>query len=213
MSRTRKATSWFIDWVQGLDTRGAIPLEDLGLAHEERVEYGPSSWLTLPRIARVIPFSRDDVFIDFGSGKGRVVYMAALYYPFKRVIGVEISSALNDIARTNVERNRRRLRSKQVELVTSDALLYEVPRDLTIAYFFCPFTGTIFDGVLDRIRLSLHNPTDRRLWIIMQGPLAGPRAADCDRCNEALRTAPWLRQVGMTVSTGHSLTMYQACNG
>ena len=33
----------------------------------------------------------DDVFVDFGSGKGRMVYIATHSYPFKKVIGVDIS--------------------------------------------------------------------------------------------------------------------------
>ena len=62
-----------------------------------------------------------DVFVDFGSGKGRVVYQGARY-PFARVVGVEISEDMNRVARENVERMRAQLRSREVELVTSDVL-------------------------------------------------------------------------------------------
>ena len=47
-----------------------------------------------------------DVFLDIGCGMGRAVYQAAANYPFKRVIGVELSHELTQAARRNIERNR-----------------------------------------------------------------------------------------------------------
>ena len=47
----------------------------------------------------------DDVFIDLGSGMGRMVLEAARY-PFKRVIGVELVEQLHDLARANLASTR-----------------------------------------------------------------------------------------------------------
>ncbi len=44
-------------------------------------------------------------FLDFGSGKGRMV-IAAATLPFRRVLGVEISDRLLQEARRNVEAMR-----------------------------------------------------------------------------------------------------------
>jgi hypothetical protein len=110
------------------------------------------------------------VFIDFGSGKGRVVYQAA-QFPFKRVIGVEIAEELTGIARYNVDHNRDRLKCGEVELVTNDAVSYEVPDDVTVAYFYHPFEGQIFARVIDNLVASLdRNP--RRLRIIYVYPMS-----------------------------------------
>lgn len=99
-----------------------------------------------------------DVFVDFGSGKGRIVYQAARY-PLKRVIGVEISEKLNEIASANIEQNRSRLRCQDVELVTCDAADYGIPDDMTIAYFIYPFAGETFRHVIENIVDSLvRNP-------------------------------------------------------
>lgn len=35
-----------------------------------------------------------------------------------------------------------------MEVVTSDALSWSVPADLSVAFFFCPFLGEVFDGVI-----------------------------------------------------------------
>jgi precorrin-6B methylase 2 len=148
----------------GIQTGRVVQLEELGLDAPHRVRHQPSGWLNLRRILRKSEVSEDDVFIDFGSGMGRVVFQAAADYPFKRVIGVELSSELNDIAKANVRAARRRLRCRHIELVRSDALDYELPDDVSIAYFNNPFTGEIFEAVLQKIVASLErNPRPFRI--------------------------------------------------
>ncbi len=86
-----------------------MTLEELGLKADDGVFYKPSGWLTLRRILRARDVSSDDVFVDFGSGMGRILLLA-VQYPFRRVVGVELSEELNEIAKANVAANRRRQR-------------------------------------------------------------------------------------------------------
>lgn len=171
------------------DTGGKISLEELGLPAEERIYYLPTPWLSFRQAMRHLDVGADDVFADIGSGKGRVVLMAAAGYPFKRVIGVELSEELNRVARTNVERNRERLRCRDVELVTTDALEWEVPDDLTIAYFYYPFYGPTFKAVVDRLVASVdRNP--RRLRVVYNCPKDAKMLLGTGRARElaSLRT-------------------------
>jgi hypothetical protein len=150
-------------------TSGVITPEELGLAHPERLEYAPTPWFGLRRALPVEWVRSDDVFIDFGSGMGRVVFQAAAYYPFKRVIGIELSRKLHEIAQGNIDRNRDRLRCQDVQLVNGDAAAYEIPDDVTVAYFFNPFTGQTFSAVIDRLLTSVaRNP--RSVRIVYQNP-------------------------------------------
>ena len=75
-----------------MDTTGTIATEELGIRDTDglRSRYEPSPWLSLRSALRVCKVTPGDVFIDLGSGKGRVVLQAA-EYPFKRVLGVELS--------------------------------------------------------------------------------------------------------------------------
>jgi len=148
----------------GIDTEGIVPLVALGLAHRDRVSYTPSDWFTVRSALKALTVRPDDVLIDFGCGKGRVVLMAARY-PFKRVIGVDVSGALISIARRNVARNADRLRCKDIALIQADAADYEVPDDVTIAYFYKPFTGETFAKVVDQLLASLER-RPRRLQVI-----------------------------------------------
>jgi SAM-dependent methyltransferase len=137
----------------------------------DRIGYVASAWRTLPRAFRHIGVSADDVFIDFGCGKGRVVHQAAKR-PLKKVIGIEVSAPLAEVASELIEEHRDEYRCEDVEIVVADAREYRVPDDLTIAYFFHPFFGEVFDQVLEDIIGSIdRNP--RRVSIIY----AFPRAA------------------------------------
>ena len=144
----------------GIKTSGEIKPEELGFPGGEHYRgglYRPSSWVVLRHVFKTFPVTKADVFVDYGSGMGRVLIFAARQ-PFKRVLGVEMSEDLNRVARENIERNRDRFRCGDVEVVTADATEWRVPDDLTVAYFYCPFPPQVFDQVLRQLFASL----DRR---------------------------------------------------
>lgn len=122
--------------------------------HPDRVWYQPSGWTFLRRGLRGYSVTSDDVFVDFGSGKGRVLYQAAKY-PFACVIGVEISDDLAAISRANLERNTDSFQCTNIEVVVSDACDFRVPDDMSVAYFYDPFVGDTFRCVIDNIVRSI----------------------------------------------------------
>ena len=138
----------------GIRTEGDIDLEDLGVAARDRLGYEGSHWVGVRRALRRLAVTRADVFADFGSGKGPAVLVAATF-PFRRVIGVEISDELTRSARANLERSRLRARAGAVEFVTADVLEYEIPDDLSVVYLYNPFTGLLFARFLERLLRSL----------------------------------------------------------
>ncbi len=150
-ARSRREVATFLDRRLGIETEGEVGLEQLGVAGEDRNQYQPARWLALRRILPATEVGSNDVFIDFGSGKGRVVCQAARRYSCRRVIGVELSADLNAVAQANVARQRAQFRCQDVELVTCDVLDYEIPDDVTIAFFNNPFTGAVFASVIDRL--------------------------------------------------------------
>jgi SAM-dependent methyltransferase len=169
--------------LRGLHTSQVVQLATVGLAHPERVDYHPSGWLSLRALLRRSEVGPDDVFADIGAGKGRVVYQAARRYGLKRVIGVELSPELAGQARANLKRHRRRLRCHDVEIVTSDALAWEVPDDLTIAYMFRPFTGATFRGVVHNL-IASYDRSPRRLRILYVKPEDHASLMDTGRIRE-----------------------------
>jgi 16S rRNA G966 N2-methylase RsmD len=152
----------------GIETGGVVRLRDLGLAAQDRIDYVPSEWLGLRRVFRDIEVREDDVLLDLGAGKGRAVLVAAAR-PFKRIVGVELSDELSAVARENVRRCLGRLRCRNIEIVTSDVLDYDIPDDVTVVFLYAPFTGTVFSRVVAKVLASVdRNP--RRLRMIYSYP-------------------------------------------
>lgn len=125
-----------------------------------------------------------DVFVDFGSGMGAALRMAA-QYPFKKIIGVEISSKLTEIARELLEREKGKLVCKNIALIVTNAADYTLPGDATVLFFNNPFSGAVLAGVLENVRHSLtENP--RKITIIVKAP---------QHFEEIPDTRNWLRRV------------------
>jgi 16S rRNA G966 N2-methylase RsmD len=186
-----------------LETEGEIRLEELDLAGPDRVKYEAAAWSILPRILPAREVSGDDVFIDYGSGMGRIVYEAAARYPFKRVIGLELSDQLNQIARSNLDRNSERLRCSNVQLITADAVEYEPPPDVTVAFFYNPFNGGIFETAVNRL-LAV---AERRLRIIYRYPVEHELLMRDGRLTEHKRLRGW--RPGKAWSFSNTTIMYE----
>ena len=193
-----------------IETSEEVGLEELGIAARDRKYYKPTGWLTLRRVLPRREVSSEDVFIDYGSGMGRVVFQAAASYPFRRVIGLELSERLNEIARANVERNRERLRCRDVEIVTADALAYELPPDVTVAFFANPFTGDLFGAVIDRLLEGLDRHP-RRLRLIYHNPVEHERLMATGRVRPVRRLRGW--RPGADWSRSNSTRMYEVLPG
>lgn len=137
----------------------------LGINNPECNWYIPISYPSFKSVMKHIKIERgQDVFIDYGAGKGRAVLLASTF-PFKRVIGVELVPELAAIARENLRKASKRLRCQQVEIVTADAPEYSLPDDTTIIHFFNPFEGEILSRVAHNIKASLLK-SPRQLTII-----------------------------------------------
>jgi predicted RNA methylase len=183
-------TNFLFDRRFGTRTSGVVELAELGLASEERVEYKPSGLLFLRRILPPREVNERDVFLDYGAGMGRVILQAA-QYPFRRVIGVELSEQLAQTARENIERNAERLRCKDVTVVCSDAVEYEPPDDVTVVYLYNPFTGSIFARVLTKLIESVDR-APRMVRIIYANPVEEAALLETGRVRHA-RTARGMR--------------------
>jgi hypothetical protein len=86
----------------GIQTVDNIGLDVLGLEHPERGHHIPTSYFEFRAMEDFIRLTgSNEVFLDYGAGLGRAVILASML-PFRRVIGVEIWSALATRARENI---------------------------------------------------------------------------------------------------------------
>lgn len=181
----------------GIDSLDIVPIEELGVTDRQYHQYVATEYRTFRRLMRAVPIRAGrDVFLDYGSGKGRVLVMAATY-PFAKVIGVEFSPELCEVARDNVARVRGKLHCATIEVVTMNAREYEVPPEVTTLYFFNPFHGEILDGVLENVRRSIV-AGPRQISILCNYPARGlPFEAQISRCD----WLPVRREIPLTRGT------------
>lgn len=155
----------YFEWKLGISTGGIVTSEALGYGSGDLHRYDPSWYGSVQAILRALPLDAGGgVFVDFGSGKGRVLVLAAMY-PFRQVIGIERSAALNACAGRNLERARRWMACRRVDIVPVDAATYEIPADATVLYFQNPFSGATLDAVLEHIKVSLMR-APRRVFVV-----------------------------------------------
>jgi SAM-dependent methyltransferase len=169
----RSLSAALMDRRWGIETSQEADLATLGLDDAHRVRYEPSSWWDLRRAMRVSDVHDDDVFLDLGSGKGRVVLQAA-QYRFRRVIGVEISPQLTAVAERNLAKVRPHVRAGSVELVTADVVDYRIPDDVTVIYIYNAFRGPVFEAAIAQIIASVDR-APRRVRLIYRTALEHER--------------------------------------
>ena len=159
-----------------VDTGGIIQLNKLSIPGSTW-ECGAPYWAIEPELfARLVGepaiSHRDFTFIDFGSGKGRALLLAS-EFPFKKVIGVEFSPELHEIAQRNIRTFRsERQQCREIELVCTDALQYPLPDGPGVYYFFNPFVKEIMEGVVARIERS-YRERPREIYVLYANALFG----------------------------------------
>ena len=144
----------------GTDTAGSVEPDRLGIADDvargEAILYLPSplrvtNWM-LDNVG-VDPASR--TFVDLGCGKGRVLLVAA-QRPFRRVVGIEVSEQLADVAADNAERyTGPPPRRAGIDVVTADVTTVDLPATDLLIHAYHPFGTPILAGVLGRLDESL----------------------------------------------------------
>ncbi len=107
--------------------------------------------------------------VDYGSGKGRIMVVAA-YYGFKKITGVDFSQSLCNEAEINIEKIKPLFPSTEFEIFCEDAVNYPIKNDDTVFFFFNPFDEVVMLHVVKNILYSLKkNP--RKIYIVYVNPL------------------------------------------
>jgi SAM-dependent methyltransferase len=149
------------DRLHNVDTRGLVRLDQLRIdsgnaAHGLKYE-GVDPRLFRAIFARLPIRHQDFTFIDFGSGKGRALFLAS-EMPFRRVVGVEFAPELHRVAVQNVSRFRSKAaKHAPIEPVLADASAFPIPPEPCIFFFHNPFDETVLETVLKNIQRSLED--------------------------------------------------------
>ena len=120
----------------------------------------PTPYDKLQRIIDYLKLQQNDVFVDFGCGKGRAVFFVGMQR-LKKIIGVELDTNLADIAKKNLEKVR--FNNTPIEIINADAATFDV-KEGTIFFMYNPFGPNTVKKVIDSIKKTLVvNPREIRI--------------------------------------------------
>jgi hypothetical protein len=157
----------------GVETSTRVHLTDLKIDSPNWIYaggYWPTSTAIIHEALSALPIRYEDfVFVDFGSGKGRVLLQAS-DLPFRRIIGVEFSPELHNIAVSNIGRYKSDSQQcRKIESVCMDFIQFEIPREPLVAFLYNPSSEAITAALANNIAQSLmENP--RELWVLYVTP-------------------------------------------
>ncbi|MHB9154869.1 MAG: SAM-dependent methyltransferase [Endomicrobiales bacterium] len=160
------------------------PVEDDSI-HEDAACYQATAGSHVEAMLEYLRLGPEDVFVDLGCGKGRVMCRVAMER-VKKVVGVELRKELYEAAR-EIMRGVRPV--SPVEVYQEDAAGF-LSTDGTVFYLFNPFGGNTVREVVKNIRESLRlNP--RSIRIVYNNCVHG----------EYLESADWLVKEGRVPGT------------
>jgi SAM-dependent methyltransferase len=172
-------------WERRLNTRTASWDAISVPAPSDSLGYEGTPYLMLVEVFRHLKLRMNDVFVDVGCGKGRVLLMA-LQSAVGVAVGVELDPGFLEAARLNLEGNaadpdRYDLFQGPVQDFNFDAA--------TVLFLFNPFGAATMREMLDRVAASLRR-RPRELRIVYVNPVEEAVLAETSWLK---RTEVWLR--------------------
>lgn len=168
------------DTSYGVDTGGEIAQTELDVKEKNWIHgsaYVPMSPIAFAKTLAELELDQKadgTTFMDLGSGKGRVLLMAAAL-PWKRIIGVEFSPSLAELSRDNVRKYKGAKKCADITVETADATKYPLPSGPLLVFMYHPFDETIMAAVAANLTRSLEadprnirvlyfKPVHREVW-------------------------------------------------
>ncbi|HEV2417844.1 MAG TPA: class I SAM-dependent methyltransferase [Terriglobia bacterium] len=160
----------------GVETGTPLHRTDLGIKSENLIHaqsYGTIAADDFHSAMRRVDIDyKTFTFIDLGSGKGRVLFLAS-DYPFAEIIGVEISSRLHAVAVENVKRYQNPLQKcKRIELIQADIGAYQLPKGPLFCFLYNPCEQPIMAVVIENTVRSLRQ-SPRFAYVVYFNPRFG----------------------------------------
>jgi SAM-dependent methyltransferase len=159
------------DRERGIETAAEVMLEAVGISGADaargNVIYRPiTEALFRESIAALDIDVATFTFLDIGSGKGKVLFMAA-DLPFNRIVGIEYAAGLHEVAVRNIAAYRSKTRKcRAIEAVHADALAYPLPEGPLLLFIFNALAPEPMRELLKQVDREAAAKPDRPLFLI-----------------------------------------------
>lgn len=158
-----------------MDQLLGIKTSNQGVRQDQPADYHQhevTSYFMLDALFKEYTINKNDEFVDFGSGQGRIIFY--VHYHFQSVVnGIEMNELLYKQALENKRKymhsQNETLPAESIQLTHCLAEEYEIKTSQNRFYFFNPFAVRIFRKVVANI-LESFNQKKREIDIILYYP-------------------------------------------
>ena len=162
------------DLAHNVETSQRVHQSDLSVDSDNWAHgtgYLPTSTAMVEEILAGLPIRHEDfTFIDLGSGKGRVLFVAS-DYPFRAIIGVEYAPSLHKVAVENIRHYRSETQKcRSIESRCGDITQFSFPETPLVVFCFNPAREPVMQIVASNL-LASFNHSPRETWVVYVNPL------------------------------------------
>lgn len=188
------------DRSHGTDTSGTLSAGELratvdhqALAHV--TVYGGSQPSVLRQALSLVPQPDTCTFVDLGCGKGRPLLVAS-EFPFRDIVGVELSPSLARAARANAAIVAARYPQRTpVRVELGDATSYPLPTGNIVLFLYHPFGHEQVSKVVRAVEQALADDRSRAIHVIYYNPVHGDCFDDAPSLSRRFaRMLPYARE-------------------
>jgi 16S rRNA G966 N2-methylase RsmD len=144
-------------------------LEIKGNNRKEAEVYQGAGYYLLEKIfLKLQEFKAPDDIIDIGSGKGRVMVVAA-HYGFKKIMGIDFAIELCKVAERNCATITKQFPLAEWAVIHANAADFTFTQHNNVFFFFNPFKEPVMDRVIKNILQSLAEHP-RKIFVAYMNP-------------------------------------------
>jgi SAM-dependent methyltransferase len=171
-ARSERAHRHPIDVHYGIQTSSTIPGYALARDAGETTAYTGSQPSIIRSALALVDQPERTVLVDLGCGKGRVLAVAS-EFPFREIVGVEISPPVSAMAEANMAIVRRAFPGRSpIRIVTGDASVFPLPAEPLAIFLYRPFGEAGTRRLLAHIEAAL-TARSEPLTIVYYNPVWG----------------------------------------
>lgn len=159
----------------GTDTSGNVPVRDLRPTEdlsERAMPYSGSQPSIVRKAIRLLQDHERYVFVDLGCGKGRPLLVAS-DFPFRRIVGIDISPSLATCAERNANLFGERYPDRtKIEIVCSDIQQFEIDAPHIVAFIYHSVPRPVLQRLVHTLEAALRS-TAQHIVFIYYNPVCG----------------------------------------
>jgi SAM-dependent methyltransferase len=202
----------------GIDTSGFLPVDKIHpdpAVQSLIIAYAASQASIIRRALAALEDVRDYTFVDLGCGKGRATVIAS-EFPYREIVGVELSPDLAKIAVRNAAKITKKFRDRPpITIHTLNATDFQPPTGKLVIYIYHPFGQQIMGQLVRKLEDSIASGHTTHAFVVSCNPVY------CEEFDDSLAFRRWFAntipyesaEVGYGPDQSDTVVIWQSSQG